>query len=78
MKQRYGTANDLYALIGIKLTEKAFKYEIPRDQSGRSALIKNFAIDHYNECEKSISDRDQSKKENNVINPLSERKVLEY
>jgi len=26
MKQRYGTANDLYALIGIKLTEKAFKY----------------------------------------------------
>ncbi|MEK5771115.1 hypothetical protein [Acinetobacter variabilis] len=78
MKQHYGTANDLHALIGIKLTEKAFKYEIPRDQSGRSVLIKNFAIDHYNECEKSISDRDQSKKENNVINPPSEREVLEY
>ena len=62
MKQHYGTANDLHALIGIKLTEKAFKYEIPRDQSGRSVLIKNFAIDHYNECEKSISDRDQFKK----------------
>lgn len=78
MKQHYGTANDLHALIGIKLTEKAFKYEIPRDQSGRSVLIKNFAIDHYNECEKSISDSDQSKKENNVINPPSEREVLEY
>lgn len=78
IKQHYGTANDLHTLIGIKLTEKAFKYEIPRDQSGRSVLIKNFAIDHYNECEKSISDRDQSKKENNVINPPSEREVLEY
>ncbi len=29
MKHRYGTANDLHTLIGIKLTEKAFKYEIP-------------------------------------------------
>lgn len=78
MKQHYGTANDLHALIGIKLTEKAFKYEIPRDQSGRSVLIKNFAIDHYNECEKSLSDRDQFKKENNGINPPLEREVLEH
>lgn len=78
IRQHYGTANDLHALIGIKLTEKAFKYEIPQDQFERSALIKNFAIDHYNECEKSITDRDQSKKENNVINPTSEREVLEY
>lgn len=29
IKQHYGTANDLHTLIGIKLTEKAFKYEIP-------------------------------------------------
>ncbi|WP_313484224.1 hypothetical protein [Acinetobacter variabilis] len=78
MKQHYGTANDIHALIGIKLTEKAFKYEIPLDQSGRSALIKNFAIDHYNECEKSITDHDQSKQENNGITPPSEREVLEY
>ena len=78
MKQHYGTANDIHALIGIKLTEKAFKYEIPHDQTARSALIKNFAIDHYNECEKSILDRDQSRKENNGINPLSEKEVLEY
>lgn len=78
MKQHYGTANDLHALIGIKLTEKAFKYEIPQDQSGRSALIKNFAIDHYNECEKSITDRAQFKKENNGINPPLEREVLEH
>ena len=26
MKQRYATANDIQTLIGIKLTEKAFKY----------------------------------------------------
>lgn len=78
MKQHYGIANDLHALIGIKLTEKAFKYEIPQDQSGRSALIKNFAIDHYNECEKSITDRAQFKKENNGINPPLEREVLEH
>ena len=44
MKQHYGTANDLHALIGIKLTEKAFKYEIPRDQSGRSVLIKTLQL----------------------------------
>lgn len=44
MKQHYGIANDLHALIGIKLTEKAFKYEIPRDQSGRSALIKTLQL----------------------------------
>ncbi len=78
IKQHYGTANDLHALIGIKLTEKAFKYEIPQDQSGRSALIKNFAIDHYNECEKSITDRAQFKKENNGINSPLEREVLEH
>ncbi|WP_286964344.1 MULTISPECIES: hypothetical protein [Acinetobacter] len=78
MKQHYGTANDLHALIGIKLTEKAFKYEIPQDQFERSALIKNFAIDHYNECEKSISDHDQSKQENNGITPPSEREILEH
>ena len=78
MKQRYDTANNIHALISIKLTEKAFEYEIPRDQSERSALIKNFAIDHYNECEKSITDRAQFKKENNGINPPLEREVLEY
>ncbi|MFV5589813.1 hypothetical protein [Acinetobacter variabilis] len=78
IKQHYGTANDIHALIGIKLTEKAFKYEIPQDQFERSALIKNFAIDHYNECEKSISDHDQSKQENNGITPPSEREILEH
>ena len=78
IKQHYGTANDLHALIGIKLTEKAFKYEIPQDQFERSTLIKNFAIDHYNECEKSISDHDQSKQENNGITPPSEREILEH
>lgn len=78
IKQHYGTANDIHALIGIKLTEKAFKYEIPQDQFERSALIKNFAIDHYNECEKSISDHNQSKQENNGITPPSEREILEH
>ncbi|AUX90084.1 hypothetical protein [Acinetobacter sp. ACNIH1] len=78
IKQHYGTANDIHVLIGIKLTEKAFKYEISQDQFERSALIKNFAIDHYNECEKSISDHDQSKQENNGITPPSEREILEH
>ena len=78
IKQHYGTANDIHALIGIKLTEKAFKYEIPHDQFERSALIKNFAIDHYNECEKSISDHDKSKQENNGITLPSEREILEH
>jgi len=78
IKQHYGTENDLHALIGIKLTEKAFKYEIPHDQFERSALIKNFAIDHYNECEKSISDHDKSKQENNGITLPSEREILEH
>ena len=44
IKQHYGTANDIHALIGIKLTEKAFKYEIPHDQFERSALIKTLQL----------------------------------